>query len=93
MIDTRKALFLAFAVLSTTPPALTQAKAESQYPTATRDGRERFQRTGTCPTGYVGVGAFCEALHADTPHAFPVFRGKACPAGTFRSGDSCKTFR
>lgn len=75
--------------LAVAPPVL----AESAYPTPTRDGRERIQRTRTCPTGFVGKGAFCEALHQDTPHAFPVIPGKACPAGTFRSGDACKAFR
>lgn len=69
------------------------ALAGSAYPTPTPDGRERIHRTGTCPTGYVGKGAFCEALHQDTPRAFPVILGKTCPSGTFRSGDSCKAFR
>jgi hypothetical protein len=36
-----------------------------------RDGRDRIQRTGTCPTGYVGKGNFCEAFHDDTPRAMP----------------------
>lgn len=78
---------IALAVLAT--PAL----AESPYPTPTRDGRERIQRTGTCPTGYVGVGNKCEALHKDTPRAYPHIPGTACPSGTFRSGDACKEFR
>jgi len=86
------ALALALAVA---PPAIlpTPAAAESPYATPTRDGRERIQRTGACPAGYVGLGNFCEALHRDTPHAFPVIPGKACPSGTFRSGDACKAFR
>lgn len=88
MIDARMAL-LAVLALSTASPAL----GESGYPTPTRDGRERIHRTGTCPTGFIGKGAFCEALHQDTPHAFPVIPGKACPSGTFRSGDACKAFR
>ncbi len=71
----------------------TAAQAESPYPTPTRDGRERILRTGTCPTGYVGKGDFCEALHQDTPRAYPVIPGKPCPSGTFRSGDACKGFR
>jgi hypothetical protein len=88
MIDARMALLAALAALSTASPAL----AESAYPTP-RDGRERIQRAGTCPTGYVGNGAFCEALRQDTPHAFPVIPGKTCPPGTFRSGDACVAFR
>jgi hypothetical protein len=71
----------------------TSVLAESPYPTPTRDGRERIQRTGTCPTGYVGKGDKCEALHRDTPHAFPKIKGAACPSGTFASGDSCNAFR
>ncbi|WP_315729767.1 hypothetical protein [Bradyrhizobium sp. SZCCHNRI2010] len=71
----------------------TTAHAESPYPTPTRDGRERIQRTGTCPTGYVGSGDKCEALHQDTPRAYPYIPGTACPSGTFRSGDACKAFR
>jgi hypothetical protein len=64
-----------------------------QWQIPTRDGRERIQRTGTCPTGFVGKGNFCEALNADTPRAFPVIPGKACPTGTFRSGDACVSHR
>jgi hypothetical protein len=71
----------------------TSALAETPYPTPTRDGRERIQRTGTCPTGYVGKGDKCEALHRDAPRAYPVIPGKTCPSGTFRSGDACKGFR
>lgn len=89
MIDARMALLAVLAALSTASPAI----AESAYPTPTRDGRERIPRTGTCPTGFVGKGAFCEALHRDTPRAFPVIPGKTCPSGTFRSGDACVGFR
>lgn len=81
------------AALSLTLITATVAVAESPYPTPTRDGRERIQRTGSCPTGYVGKGDKCEALHQDTPRAFPVIPGKPCPSGTFRSGDACKAFR
>ncbi|MGY3511284.1 hypothetical protein ACVIQY_004259 [Bradyrhizobium sp. USDA 3051] len=84
------ALTVAPLVLLSLP---TPAMAERAYPTPTRDGRERIQRTGACPTGFVGKGAFCEALHANTPRAYPVIPGKACPSGTFRSGDTCKSFR
>lgn len=87
------ALALALAVAS---PALilpTPAMAESVYPMLTRDGRERIQRTGACPTGFVGLGDKCVALHADTPHAYPHFPGTTCPPRTFRSGDACVSFR
>lgn len=88
---------LAMALAIVAPPVLLSlpapANAESAYPTPTRDGRERIQRTGACPTGYVGKRDKCEALHADTPRAFPVIPGHQCPSGTFRSGDACKAFR
>ena len=71
----------------------TSALAESPYPTLTTDGRQRIQRTGTCPTGYIGSGKFCEAIHKDTPAAMPKIKGAPCPSGTFASGDSCKAFR
>jgi hypothetical protein len=53
----------------------------------------RIQRTGTCPSGYVGKGDKCEALHADTPRAYPKIKGAACPSGTFASGDACEELR
>jgi len=71
----------------------TSALAESPYPTPSADGRQRIQRDGACPTGYVGSGKFCEALHKDTPAAMPKIKGAACPSGYFASGDSCKAFR
>jgi hypothetical protein len=80
---------IALVLLTLAAPAL----AETKYPTPTPDGRERIQRTGTCPTGYVGLGDKCEALHKDTPRAYPYIPGTACPSGTFRSGDACKAFR
>ncbi|MBB4426583.1 hypothetical protein GGD66_005153 [Bradyrhizobium sp. CIR48] len=93
MIDARIALIMAFAALSATPPSLWLAKADSSYTTPTRDGRERIQRTGACPTGYVGLGNKCEALHQDTPRAYPKIKGAPCPAATFASGDYCKALR
>ncbi|OKO74660.1 hypothetical protein AC629_34705 [Bradyrhizobium sp. NAS80.1] len=81
------------AALSLTLIGASAAVAESPYPTPTRDGRERLPRRGTCPTGYVGLGKFCEALHQDTPRAYPKIKGAPCPAGTFASGDYCKAFR
>lgn len=77
-------------------PALafaTSAAAESPYATPTRDGRERIQRTGACPTGFVGLGDKCEALHQETPRAYPKIKGAPCPSGTFASGAYCKAFR
>lgn len=82
-------MLTALVVITATVPTL----AESPYPTPSRDGRERLQRSGTCPTGYVGLGNKCEALHQGTPRAYPKIKGAPCPAGTFASGDYCKEFR
>lgn len=68
----------------------TSALAESPYPIPKPDGKQRIQRTGTCPTGYVGVGKFCEALHEDTPMAYPKINGAPCPSGIFASGDTAR---
>jgi len=76
------------AMFAITTPAL----AESPCPTPTRDGRELLPRIGACPSGYVGLGNKCEALHRDTPRAYPYIPGTACPSGTFRSGDNCREF-
>lgn len=81
------------AALSLTLFSTAAAVAESPYPTPTKDGRERLQRTGTCPSGYVGLGNKCEALHQDTSRAYPKIKGAPCPAGTFASGNYCKEFR
>ena len=71
----------------------TAIAAPQRYPTPTSDGRERIVRQGTCPSGYVGKGDLCEALHPDTPRAYPKIKGRACPSGTLGSGDYCKSFR
>lgn len=84
----RLALHVAVALAVAAPPAFAEA-----YPTPTRDGRERIPRTGTCPTGFVGLGNFCEALHRDTPRAYPKIKGASCPSGTFASGNYCKSLR
>lgn len=70
------------------------AFADSPYCTRKADGTDRIYKTGSsCPTGYFASGRCCEALHKDTPKAFPKIKGAACPPGTFTSGDSCKAFR
>jgi hypothetical protein len=94
VISKSAGLFLLVSLfLIVAPASFSGAFAESPYSKPTRDGRERIQRTGSCPTGYVGKGNFCEALHSDTPRAYPKIKGAACPAGTFASGDYCKRFQ
>jgi hypothetical protein len=83
---------MVIAVALTASPAITPALA-GPYPTPTRDGRETIQRIGTCPTGFVGLGDKCVALHENTPHAMPKVKGAACPPGYFASGAYCKALR
>lgn len=69
------------------------AQAESPYCVSKADGIDRIQRTGSaCPVGYFATRHCCEALHRDTPNAFPKIKGAACPVGTFASGGACKAF-
>lgn len=82
---------LAFAL--TFAGALPALAESSAYPTPTRDGRQRIQRTGTCPIGFVGLSDKCEALHRDTPQAMPKIERRACPSGFFASGSYCVAFR
>lgn len=86
-----KKLIVASLMLAVTYPAF----AESKYPTPTRDGKERYMRDGgsACASGYIGKGNKCEALHTDTPRAFPKIEGAACPSGYFASGNACKEIR
>lgn len=76
------ALAIALAISSS-------ALAEGPYPTPKPDG---IQSVGTCPTGYVGVDKFCEALHKDAPTAYPNIKDAPCPPGTFTSGYYYKAF-
>ena len=70
--------------------SLASSLAESPYCLPRQDGTDRIQKTGsTCPVGYFSSGRCCEALHKDSPKAFPKIKGAACPSGTFASGDSC----
>jgi hypothetical protein len=73
---------------------VTPALAESPYCTPKTDGMDRITKTGSsCPTGYFASGNCCEALHRDTPKAFPKYKGASCPYGTFTSGHYCERFR
>ena len=80
-------------IMAWTFVALTSSLAQSPYPTPKPDGTARTPRNGTCPTGYVGLGKFCEALHKDTPTAHPKIKGAPCPSGTFSSGDYGESHR
>ena len=70
------------------------AFSDSPYCTPKADGTDRIYKTGSsCPTGYFASGRCCEALHRDTPKAFPEIKGAPCPSGYFASGNACKAFR
>jgi hypothetical protein len=40
-------------------------RAKSPYNIPKPDRTRRIQRTGICPTGYIGIGKFCKALHRE----------------------------
>lgn len=71
----------------------TLAFASGNYCQPTSSGKDRFPKTGTCPSGYFSSGQCCEAYRADEPKAFPKIDGKACPSGTYASGSACKSYR
>jgi hypothetical protein len=74
--------------------ATTSALADSRYCMPKGDGADRIPKTAvTCPDGYFASGQCCEALHPNTPRAFPQIKGASCRSGTFASGGSCKEFR
>lgn len=79
-------------VLIVTMLTANSALAQSRYPTPTPDGRQRLQRTGTCPTGYIGEGSFCEALRNETPKAVPKIEGRAVRRVTSRAEGRARRF-
>ena len=90
MIEARIALLLAFAALSTAPPALA-----GPYCIPKQDGTDQIAKTGsTCPVNYLASGSCCIALHLDSPRAFARLPGRACPTGSFASaGSYCVSLR
>lgn len=76
------------ATLTKSTSATPRTYAPCPSPTA-----PHIQRTGTCPTGYLGVRNSCEALYEGIPTAMPKIKATASPSGTFSSGGSCKAFR
>lgn len=89
--ETRSLAFL-LLVIAVVVASTLKSLASSPYCTP-KNGRDRIQKAGACPTGYFASGDCCEALHKETPNAIPKIRGAACPSGYFASGGSCKAFR
>ena len=81
-------LIVLAAVLVSVP-----ALAQADYCRPTADGKNRFPKTGFCPSGYFASGKCCEAYHRNTKDAFPKKDGKACPSGSYVSGGSCISHR
>lgn len=52
----------------------------------TRDGKDRIEPTGGCPSGYYMRGACCESFKAVSQ---PSAAAKTCPAGTVSSLGTC----
>lgn len=86
-----KSILIAISLASLLSSA---AQATNPYPVP-KYGHERIRRTGTCPTGWIGKGPYCEDLRSNTrnPRVYQIIPGTTCPTGTFRSGDYCKAFR
>jgi hypothetical protein len=47
----------------------------------TRDGKDRIERAGGCPSGYFVRGACCESFQAMSQPAAPATGIKTCPPG------------
>lgn len=75
------AALLAMSVLWFTPVALA---ANACRPT--RDGKDRVEPAGGCPSGYFMRGACCESFNAMSKPGAVV---KTCPAGTVSSLGVC----
>jgi len=48
----------------------------------TRDGKDRIEKAGACPSGYFARGSCCESFQSMTQQALPNAGVKDCPAGT-----------
>ena len=67
---------LATLALALTVASLTFADS---YPTPTRDGRERIQRTGTCPVGFCRQGQILRSSAPRHPACLPGDSGQGLP--------------
>jgi hypothetical protein len=73
--------FAALALLGLTTPGLTQEAFAAGACRPTRDGKDRIERAGGCPSGYYARGACCESFGAISPPPQPATGVKTCPAG------------
>ena len=75
------AALLALSVLWSIPGALAASACRP-----TRDGKDRIEPIGGCPSGYFMRGACCESFKAMSQPSAVV---KTCPAGTVSSLGAC----
>ena len=75
------AVLIAASILWPAPAALAASACR-----ATRDGKDRIDPAGGCPSGYFLRGACCESFKAMSQPSSVV---KTCPAGTVASLGTC----
>lgn len=78
----------AFAVLALLASAVSvpmSAASAAGSCRPTRDGKDRIDNPGACPSGYVARGACCESIRAmSSPNS-----AATCPAGTMPRLGAC----
>jgi hypothetical protein len=55
----------------------------------TRDGKDRIERAGGCPSGYFVRGACCESFQTISQPAAPAAGVKTCPPGMVSKLGAC----
>lgn len=75
------AALIAASILWPAPAALAASACRP-----TRDGKDRIEPVGGCPSGYYRRGACCESFQAMSPPSNTV---KTCPAGTVPGLGGC----
>ena len=77
---------IAAALLATIVLISAQAALSASACRPTRDGKDRIDPAGGCPSGYYMRGACCESFKAMSQPSAAV---KTCPAGTVASLGTC----
>jgi len=73
---------IAFALLTIAALGADQAAHAAGSCRPTRDGKDRIERAGGCPSGYFARGACCESFQAISQPTTAGTGAKTCPAGT-----------